>query len=59
MWWAGIATRNRIAYAQSRSRTPRASDKYEVLKEVYQWIVERPQDIPLPPFPTRTIAMRI
>ena len=35
---------------------PRASDKYNVLPEVYHWIVERTQDIPLPPFPTRTIC---
>ncbi|HEY5742200.1 MAG TPA: hypothetical protein VIS99_06640, partial [Terrimicrobiaceae bacterium] len=33
-----------------------ASDKYKALKEVYQWVVEYTRDIPLPPFPTRTIC---
>ena len=33
-----------------------ASVKYNALREVYQWVVERMQDVPLPAFPTRTIC---
>jgi hypothetical protein len=33
-----------------------AKKEYVALKEVYQWVVERLPDCPLPPFPERTIC---
>jgi hypothetical protein len=33
-----------------------AKEKYDALKDVYQWVVEHPKGSALPPFPTKTIC---